>query len=216
MDAKSIKPEHLTDRRRFYLSNFKAILFARNSALILAGTMSMFLYLRVMIGGIVLSAAVIIYFMIKERVPYIKELFCGAIYCAGILLAPLLNMTGALSGLSLLVILQFVLTVILNLVLFSLLDHDNDELEQQISFARYYGKKFTIRLIIIISIVQYVLIGFSIIGFPDSINAVLVILSMNVVLTFIFSFRKLLQKSDGFRLIGDAIFVLPLFYLLVS
>lgn len=215
MDAKSIKLEQLTERRRFYLTHFKTILIVLDGGLILAGTMSLFLYTKVMIGGIILSVVVFVYFILKERMPGLRELFCAAIYSGGVLLAPLLNMNESFTVPGILVVVQFVLTVVLNLLMFSLLDHDDDEAEQQISFARHYGKGCTRKCIIIVSGLQYSLIVFSVLRFHNSIDAVLVILLMNIVLTLLFWFRPVFQKADRFRPIADGIFLLPLLYLLV-
>lgn len=216
MDAKNIKFQQLTERRLFYLSNFKSIHIAFGIALTLAASMSFFLYLKVIFGGLILSTLVLIYFILKDKVFGIKEVFCAALYSGGVLLAPLLNMNGSINAAGVLIISQFVLTVLLNLILFSLLDYENDVAEGQISFARHYGKDNTKRFIVFILSVQCVLIAFSFLWFHHNIYGVLVIFLMNAVLAFIFLFREPFQKSDRFREIGDSIFLLPSLYLLMD
>jgi hypothetical protein len=43
--------------------------------------------------------------------------------------------------------------------------------------------------------------------------AVLIVATMGMVLALIFAFRKDFARQDYYRLLGDAVFLLPLFYL---
>jgi CBS-domain-containing membrane protein len=46
--------------------------------------------------------------------------------------------------------------------------------------------------------------------------AVLIVATMGLVLALIFAFRRTFARQDYYRMLGDAVFLLPLFYLIWS
>lgn len=213
LDVRGIGKGLLMPRRKIYLDHYWAIVVASATGLVLAGYLSLFLYPRVILGGVSLAILVSLYFPIKRIFPATKEPLCASLYCGGILLAPILNMDHSFTLNEIILIGQFILTVSLNLLIFSLFDYENDQIEGQKSFAIFFGKMITKQLIAVLVFLQSVL--FLIPALVGSFNwaAYLVMLAMNLTLVSLFAFNGSDFAKNRFRQIGDAIFLLPLLYL---
>jgi hypothetical protein len=108
-------------------------------------------------------------------------------------------------------ILQFVLTALINLWIFSWFDRDKDIADQQHSFATIFGKEFTTICVYIVSFINTTISAYFLFeGYGDQ-QAIISLLLMNLMLMAVFAAST--TRHDAYRLLGDAVFFVPVFYL---
>ena len=105
---------------------------------------------------------------------------------------------------------QFALTALLNLMLFSWYDAASDRMDGNTSMALLAGEKKIRKIIWCTAVVN---LGLSVIN-PDVAPAVTLAV-MNLMLLIVFIKRNYFSKHDRFRLVGDAVFFIPIIYWLL-
>jgi 4-hydroxybenzoate polyprenyltransferase len=105
------------------------------------------------------------------------------------------------------VISSYFLAVLINILILSWFDLESDRNDGQQSFAIICGARTTRLMINVLFLVQSILLmGIAyILG-----NQVLLLLMMNGVLFYVSIKAEALKRNDNFRLLSDAIFLLPL------
>jgi hypothetical protein len=106
---------------------------------------------------------------------------------------------------------QFCITALINLLLFSLFDFVPDRVHQQHSFVTWFRPKATRLTIATLGILNMLV---SVAIMPSNIWLSLVFLAMNIMLLCILIFPKKFVYKNYYRIMGDAVFLLPVFYLL--
>ena len=214
LDARKTQEPASTERHRYHQKNFKLLLYLLLFAL-LVDLIFVFLLRKVVFQwGLVLSGFVVVYFLMQKYLKYLKELIVALVFSLGVLL-PALSLTHEPPVTSdFLLISQFVLTALLNLLLFSWYDRDNDRQDKRESVVTLLGDKKTTIVISATFILNGVLMAGSILLFPYLVSRVLIIFFMNVILLWIFLQPQHFKVEDRFRLMGDSIFLFPLFYLI--
>jgi len=216
LDARKVRSHANTLRHRFHQSYFKQLLILNLVAIIGGCVLAIGLPLQTLIVGIVLTFLVVAYFIIfnstKFRIP--KEFVGGLIYTIGIFIAPVTALNYRFDVGIILIFTEFLLIAWMNLVLFSLMEVDVDILDGHQSIARKWGKKRVTYLI------NYLFLGFIILillslsigmnGFP---TYQLLLAVMGSILYLIFLKRKFFKVRERYRIIGDAVFFLPLIVL---
>lgn len=215
LDARKIKGPASTDRHRFHQENF-AFLFGLLVLAIVTDLFFVFFIRKVVFqSGIVLSAVMVFYFLLQRYLRYFKEFIIALLFSCGVLL-PSWSLAKTIPNAELtLLISQFMLTALLNLLLFSWFDRDNDRKDNRESFVTLIGESRTKRIVLFLFVVNALLMSWSILYSPDVIYKVLIIFLMNVILAIIFFQRERFEVNDRFRLIGDSIFLLPALYILM-
>src|SRR6185369_4936748 len=102
------------------------------------------------VEGLELAAVIVVYFTIQKSLKFLKELAGALLYSGGVLLIPWSVKVGVATNLQLILIAQFVLTALINLLLFSWFDKKQDEQDQQSSFATVMGDKATKKSLIVL------------------------------------------------------------------
>ncbi|HLZ16343.1 MAG TPA: hypothetical protein VKQ08_04860, partial [Cyclobacteriaceae bacterium] len=163
--------------------------------------------------GLRLSLLVGVYFLVQQRLGFLKELMAALLYTGGVLLIPF-SVKGQVPLPLIFLVSQFGVTAWINLLLFSWIDQLRDERDTHRSFATTFGDQATKRGLIflftvngMLTLVQFYL------GSPNS-RVLLTTLSMNILLLLIFMKKDFFEKGDRYRLVGDAVFLLPVIYLL--
>ncbi len=215
LDARKLKQDASTQRHRFHQRHFKSLLLVLIVAVLVDATQIYFIRSMVFVTGLALSFLVGIYFLIQQRIGFLKEFFGTLLYTGGVLLAPL-SVNDQLSSSIILLILQFGITAWINLLLFSWMDKSRDEKDSHRSFATTFGLMMTRRILLLLfavigalGIIQFVIFSF------DTM-ATLIIMLMNVLLLLIFLKRDYFEREDRYRLLGDAVFLLPVIYLILT
>lgn len=216
LDAGKIHGPASTERHRFHQRNFKTLLVMLLVA-VLAGFICVFFLRKVIFQwGIALSLMMLVYFLVQEYLRYLKEFAVALLFSCGVLL-PAVSLSEQKPEISLfLVISQFMLTALINLVLFSWFDHQNDIRDKRKSFVTFTGEKRTERIIRLFFGVNGLLMILTVVIFPEMTGETLIIFCMNVLLMLLFIKRSVFEINDRFRLIGDGIFVIPVIYLLAA
>lgn len=212
LDVSKADIRTLSKRRQFHLLHQHTMIAFVIVCLSTVCILVFFLFLKVVVGGLVLLIISICYFVLKNRIKGLKEILSGVIYCCGILLAPTLNRVGSFTSYDFQTICAFAITVLINLVLFAYYDHSEDIREKHVSLATLIGIQATKRLIELMFSVQAILLTFLLRHSIDVYSVVIIIL-MNLVLITLFLFKEMFEMNNNFRPIGDAIFLIPVIYL---
>lgn len=215
LDAWKVKGRASTDRHRFHQDHFR-ILSAFVFAAIVADCVLIFFIKRaVFFAGIYIIALVALYLLFHNKLRFLKEVFVALLYCVGVLLPSLTVTEITVSIQHYMLFAVFFLLALINLLLFSLFDRRDDEKDHRQSFVTLAGEYNTQVVINVLIALNAVLLGYL---FTQS-NAILIVIIpalMSVLLTLIMIFRKWFAIESRYRLLGDAVFLLPLISLLAE
>lgn len=212
LDAHNLPQTASSERHRFHQKNFKLLLALLVLALAVDSAQLFFIREIVFIEGLGLAGVILVYFLIQRSLKFLKELMGALLYSGGVLLIPWSVKTSEPTNIQLILIAQFALTALINLLLFSWFDKTQDEKDLQSSFATILGEGTTKRSLITLFFVQAVLSGTMI--FTNE-KAAFVLIPMNALLLLIVIKKKYFEVNDRYRLLGDAVFLLPTIYLLI-
>ncbi|MBS1488916.1 MAG: hypothetical protein JSS93_00130 [Bacteroidetes bacterium] len=212
LDARKIKQPASTERHRFHQQHF--ILLAGLVVAVSVADLVLIFYIRsvVFFQGLLLSVWVVLYFLIQQRIGFLKEMAGAVLYTSGVLLIPL-ALDQQLTTAGKLLIAQFAITAWINLLLFSWIDQPRDTKDKHVSFATVCGPVITRYSLLFLFLVNGILCGVSWLITAENFAPTSIIILMNLILLFIFFKHKLFEENDRFRLLGDAVFLFPLIYL---
>jgi hypothetical protein len=212
VDAKRISIPASSMRHRFHQNHFTILAGLLIVAILIDGIMISFIRKPVFQSGLLLAGAVIIYFLFQRNLKYLKE-FCGALlYSVGVLLPAWSLSTAPIDLFQGVFIAEFCITVLCNLLLFASFDYHRDLRDHHNSFATVMGKKSTRILLSTLFVLNGSLMLLQFFWLEDVQSTLWAILLMNTVLVIIFIFHKRFETDDRYRLLGDAVFLLPLFF----
>ncbi len=215
LDARQLNAAASSDRHRFHQKHFRTLLFALLAALLIDMVMIFLIRKPVFNAGLVLGVMAGIYLLIQRNLKSLKELSGAMLYCSGVAL-PALSLTPyPITPFQGLFIVQFGITVFCNLLLFSLFDHQDDLRDRHNSFVTVMGEQKTRLFLAFLFIVNGILIVHQLFRFSGTAGAASVMLVMNFILFFIFIFPRFFEANGFYRLLGDAVFLVPLFFLLM-
>ncbi|MEX1241233.1 MAG: hypothetical protein WEB30_16045 [Cyclobacteriaceae bacterium] len=210
-DAKTIKTVASTDRHRFHQKYFRLILAILCFVIAVNFILIWFVPQRVLIVGLALWVIVMVYLVFQRYLKFLKEFFVALLYTAGILLPSFSAMTLNPHTVHWVLIGKFFITALMNLLLFSLFDCKEDQDQNQHSFVTWFGPASTRTGILLLGLVN-ILSGIGLWSFDP--GAALIFISMNMMLLAILFFQKHLMSDNRYRIFGDAVFFVPLLYLL--
>jgi hypothetical protein len=211
LDARRIKDPASTERHRFHQRNFKALCIAVTVMVVADLVVVSLIRKAVLKGGLILICICLLYLLAHRLIRFPKELLIAILYTAGVLLPSLPVTPLPINDWPIALMIQFMLTALLNLTIFSWLDRERDQKDGNTSIISLIGEKYSQVLLWSIVGVNLLLCFFN----ADIVAAILVGL-MNAALMFIFLKGNVFLKEEKFRLIGDAVFYIPLLYLLQS
>ena len=210
-DAESIAAPASTDRHRFHQQHFKAIAAIVVSMIALNVVLLIFLPREILLAGAVLGIVVFFYLVFQRYLKFLKEIFVACLYTAGVMLPSLPYALDILLPVHYLIIGKFVITALMNLLLFSLFDLRVDRNQRQHSFVTWFGTRSTRYGILFLALVN-VCGGIWLWRFDLQVTAIFV--TMNILLVAILALRRSLVHHNYYRILGDAVFFIPAFYLL--
>jgi 1,4-dihydroxy-2-naphthoate octaprenyltransferase len=215
VDARSVHTPASSKRHRFHQNHFALLAGALLFAGVIDGVMISLIRKPVLYYGLVLAVAVIVYLSCQRRLKYVKE-FCGALlYSVGVVLPAWSLSTTAISLSQGLFIAEFCITVLCNLLLFSLFDLHHDLRDHHHSFVTVMGERTTRFLLSGFFMLNGALMLLQFSWLANTRDILLVILFMNLMLLIIFIFHKRFEADDRYRIVGDAVFLVPLFSFLL-
>lgn len=212
-DAKKIKHHASTERHRFHQQYFRTLMIFLCVAIALNAITIFFIRRQVLEWGLILSPLIILYLVVQQYLRVLKEFFIALLYTCGVLLLSI-TITAMEIGVShYLIVIQFGFVAWINLLLFSWFDNISDRKDAQTSFVTIAGDRTTSFVLYGLFVICLLLtfLQFFIQGITGSAG---VLFLMNTILFLIFLFRTALTKNDLYRLIGDAVFLCPVFYLI--
>ena len=146
-----------------------------------------------------------------------KELGVAMIYATGVYGAPLLIGVAGLSIIEWILFFQFFLLCLGNLLMFALFEIEIDKKDGHSSFVRAIGRTTANRLILLILGVALVLSIFIFLQ-SASFNELRVVISQILMLSvhiYIMIRPIYFSKNERYRILGDTIFLLPIWTLLI-
>ncbi len=213
VDARRAQQPAATERHRFHQQHFKLLIVLLVVVVIVDCTQLFFIRKIVFIQGLGLATAIVIYFLLQRYLKFLKEVIGSLLYCCGVLLIPLSLKNESLNYGQLVLIVQFAITALINLLLFSWFDKSQDEQDRHSSFATTLGVGTTKIFLTILFSVQTIL---TFVQFVDGeLRPVLVLVLMNTLLLLIFIKREYFEADDRYRLLGDAVFFVPMIYVFI-
>lgn len=212
LDAKRLTVTASTQRHKFHQHNFNTLIVLVVFAMIIDGFAVLSIRSSLLAAGLLLSSVIAFYLLLQRYLSPFKEFFGGILYTAGVVLPAALFGTEVNTGQNILLIIHFTIVVWMNLFLFSMFDHVHDKTHNYVSFTTKMGETKT-------KIVIVVLFLFSIFIWVYQLNnhdryASSILLLMNIVLFVIFWKKESLADNELYRFAGDAVFLLPLIYII--
>lgn len=214
-DAKKIKGPASTDRHRFHQDHSRVLWIIVAIAALVDFWCTLYIRRPVFNYGLGLAAIVACYLAVQRWLSPFKEAVAAILYCSGILLPALSLSPLPMNTTQALLVGIFLLTALINLVLFSLFDIEKDVQQTQLSLGVYYGRKISKIIVATLFCIQVILFGMVIYSGMYVAESVLLGL-MNLVLLVLFFLPDIMKHQDRFRLLGDVIFLFPLPYLFLS
>lgn len=225
IDAKKIKIQAVIPRHRFHQENFQTILFAWIIiAIITSFSIIYYLYpLTIYLGcvGFVLVTlhfALVKLFGFKVSPFILKEFGIALIYTFGVSICALSTAFLGITFAVFISLIQVFLLACINLIEFSLFEMAKDEKEKQTSFARALGEKNTKYLLYGLIILNFLIAAFALYSSPDFkfILVEIIFLIMNALLLLILLKGDYFKYHERYRMLGDAVFLLPMLLLLLN
>lgn len=210
-DAMTIPTVASTDRHRFHQQYFSSITAVLLIIAVLDFILIWFLPAAVVNGGLILGVMVVLYLIFQKYLKFLKEFVVACLYMSGILLPSFVDLELRLDPEHTLIIAKYFITALMNLLLFSLFDFQEDRHQRQHSFVTGFGPISTRYGITVLGIIN-ILSGFWLWKYDPGVA--LIFSCMNVMLLCVLFFGSRLVVNNYYRIIGDGVFFIPVLYLL--
>lgn len=209
-DAARIRHVASTERHRFHQVHSKAL---KRSGFIVgtvdAGIITQ-LHNQLFVWGILLGALTVILLLIQRHIPWIKELLIAIFYTAGVLLPVIPFAAETMRAPDYILVIQFALTALINLLIFSWYSYNEDKRDNFHSLVTVGG----------INLTRFALCGCWVINLLLSLYQStsghfyesIIILVIATVLILIFIFSRFFSLNNRYRYLGDLLFLIPLIY----
>ncbi|MEO9476876.1 MAG: hypothetical protein ABJG41_15135 [Cyclobacteriaceae bacterium] len=204
-----------SERRLFHQSHFRILSVTSGVTLSLALLNVYFLPVEVIKAGAILSALCILYLTLVYflRSLWFKELLVAFGYAAGVFLGPF-SLSPNWELVDALLVVELAIVALINLLIFSVYDLEEDQKQGFGSIPNRMGmaaSKRLINLLLLCSFTMTLLIA----GISGSTNAIqAVYFMMSLVLGSVLWLPGYYSANERFRLVGDAVFFLPVVFLL--
>lgn len=210
-DAMYIPKIASTDRHRFHQKYFRWITVILAVIVLVDFVVVWLVPQRLLLFGLVLWFIVAVYLVLQRYLKFMKEFFVACLYTAGILLPALAAEPPQWLPVHSILVLKYFITAWMNLLLFSLIDHNEDRQHQQHSFVTWFGPASTRYGIMALGLLN-IFSGMWLWSFYPRVE--MIFITMNVLLLAILFFQNRLVNNNYYRIAGDAVFFIPLVYLL--
>lgn len=211
LDAKRMKADAKTPRHQFHVRNFKAMLWLSILVAVASGFLLFNIERGILIVGVILATLVVIYFMLLKWLSAAKEVFGAVLYFSGVMIPVIAEHPD--TDFVLIPGVLFFLLVLINLILFSWFDMDDDSEQGHNTVATQLGNR-NVRLLLG---TLYAIAGLYLTtGFFGELQQKLglTFLVMYLLLLVVFLFPEWHKKEERYRVVGDFVFFVPLIYLI--
>ncbi|MEP6735750.1 MAG: hypothetical protein ABJA70_09545 [Chryseolinea sp.] len=212
-DAKKIKRTASTDRHRFHQQHAQHLKSILAICLLIDGAAVLFINPEIIKWGVVLAFLVLVFLIIQQSIPWMKEIVIAVFYTCGVILPSISRVHNPLDTAHYLLILQFMMIALTNLMLFSWFDRTTDAIDGLRSFVTVAGESKTRIAIITLAFLQLLLTGLQYFVFHIAEVAFLMGI-MGVILGIIFLLQRKYDDSTLARFLAEAVFLIPIVSLL--
>lgn len=210
VDAKMLRGEASTKRHRFHQQYFKPIGLMSLLISLTILPLLFLIYTPVLSMGAGLGVLVVVYFIVQRKLGFLKEVLGALLYCIGVMLPVIALSEKSFNSLLSVTTILFFNTALINLVLFSWFDRDKDMKDNHSSLVTSVGGTASKGILYLLFVLQLGLIVYAFSSVDASV--LLVFASMYLVLVLIFIKDQWFALEDRYRLAGDAVFLIPLIY----
>jgi 4-hydroxybenzoate polyprenyltransferase len=204
IDARNVYVKASSDRHQFHQVYYKVLTKVVGAISILNVGLLIFLERRLLFLGIGLAFFVVVYFIVKQFYPLLKEILIALLYTLGILLPVISNTSFQWDYAYLPIVILFFLLCWINLLVFSYIDVEGDERDGYRSAVLVLGKIRSKQMIYVLFMSSSALVLIS-----KPIAAGLMLFLCLLIMMLLFKFSSWSNVHDRYRIIGDAVFLLP-------
>jgi hypothetical protein len=177
-------------------------------------------YAGIMCGLVLLHEAIIHLVGNRASPLLIKELGVAIVFTAGVWGMPWLRHrhdTGRWLGWPIVLMLQYFLLALVNLLEFSIFEWRIDTADEQTSFVRGIGRRGAVKIVLALLAAQPIIAVLSVIRWnaPTIWLAEGIFLAMTIGLWVVLRFPRFSLRAERYRSLGDGVFLLPLLMLLI-
>jgi len=210
LDVHGIKEEVASARHRFHQRHQATLKFWLILITMIDGVMLYFIEAVVIKMGLILSLVVAIYILLRTRLYLFKELFIALLYTAGVVL-PVFPIH-QISLQTFLPLVPFFFIALLNLIIFSRYERENDMHDNQPSIATILNETSIEILLAWLFVITFSITGVLVLSEAYFVSLVYIIMTLTLFL--IYRYTGFFARNDFYRLAGDAVFLVPLIYIL--
>jgi len=212
LDAQRIRGVAQSGRHRYYQQNFRVLSIYQLLLLILILIISWYVPGNIARTGVILAVISLIYFLllfiILPKNFFFKEIYISIVYVSGLILAPVVTSNHAPVIIDYLLWTEVFLLALTNTFILAWFDYDIDAKEEHISIAQLVGKTTIYRWSFVFLGLEVLIVIASVIISP-MFESQLIIIAMSLPLLFSLLFKSFFRKKDIYRVVGDAIFIIP-------
>ena len=209
LDAKRLKKSAAsTARHRFFQKYFQTLVYASLVCTLGVTALLPFVSIRILSMGLGLILIVAVYLIAQRHLVFVKEFVGSLLYSAGIILPAIALKSGSISVTEAGLILQFIFVAWINLLIFSIFDKEADQRDRHVSFVARWGETSAVKLVLILFVFNGALLVWMLT--ESYARQSIIMFVMSALLVSIIFFKSSFDQSDRFRLLGDAVFLLPL------
>jgi hypothetical protein len=216
LDAHKIKGDASTERHRFHQRNFLPLLLLLGMGTVLNAILIFFIRQPVFFWGLLWIGIVAFYLLFQKHLRFFKEVIAALLYTGGVLLPSLAVSHRAVDFFSGALMIQFFLIAWFNLILFSWFDEEKDIRDKQQSFVTTVGRNRTRRFLFLIFFINGALFVGQLMYPTPWLVPLFILMGMNSILLLILLREQWFRAHDRFRLWGDAVFLIPVLFLLIN
>jgi len=221
LDAGTKYSEPVTFRHRYHWKNLTSIWSIWSFLLIAAFSFLFRLPKMTLVYGTILAFIVCVYFisikLLKGDLVYHKEFIAAVVYSAGIFIGPMSIYSESVTWDIWALFIEYTSLAFLNLILFSIYEKHIDKVEEFHSLVISMGQR---NVIIIARFLFLLIFSTSIIMIaldPHNISMIrsqVIIITMNFILLLILIMRNFFKKNQRYRALADAVFFVPVLFLI--
>lgn len=206
LDAWRLAGAATSQRHRFYQEHFGGLLSALAGAVVTIVILLPSIRTPLIVNGIYFSMAVLVYLVVSHKLLYLKELAAGVLYSGGVCLPALSLSSGPIDLARGLVVIQFLLVVWMNLLLFAWMDYDTDRADRQPSLVTLIGRPAAKALVVALLLV---LLTSNLMVTGQYAGQRSVLAAMGLLLIALVWPQRNARSDLTYRMLGDAVFFLP-------
>ena len=213
LDAHRIGHAASSPRHLFHQRHFNKLRIAMGCVAVLDLLSLWFVSRAVLMGGIVLAFLVLLLMLMQRAYPWLREIIVSVLYTCGVLLPSIAQARISYTVAHSLLFIQFSLVALTNLLVLSWLDRECDFKDGLTSFTLLAGQSMS-QVMIWTSFALSMILSLAQVYYHMLMAPAFIVGAMEAVLLLIYAGK---QRSDRLllqRMIGDGVFMLPIFYLI--